>query len=32
MPITATVRDVLDGKLSATGAVERLMNRDPKHE
>jgi len=32
MPITATVCDVLDGKLSATGAVERLMNRDPKHE
>jgi glycerol-3-phosphate dehydrogenase (NAD(P)+) len=32
MPITATVCDVLDGKLSAPGAVERLMNRDPKHE
>ncbi len=32
MPITATVCDVLDGKLSASGAVERLMNRDPKHE
>jgi len=32
MPITATVCDVLDGKLSAAGAVERLMNRDPKHE
>ena len=32
MPITATVCDVLDGKLSAPAAVERLMNRDPKHE
>ena len=32
MPITATVCDVLDGKLSAPGAVERLMNREPKHE
>ena len=32
MPITATVCDVLDSKLSAPGAVERLMNRDPKHE
>jgi glycerol-3-phosphate dehydrogenase (NAD(P)+) len=32
MPITATVCKVLDGKLSATGAVEQLMNRDPKHE
>ncbi len=32
MPITATVRDVLDGKLSAPAAVERLMKRDPKHE
>lgn len=32
MPITATVCDVLDGKLSASGAVDRLMNRDPRHE
>ncbi|WP_126443969.1 NAD(P)H-dependent glycerol-3-phosphate dehydrogenase [Sulfuricystis multivorans] len=32
MPITATVCDVLDGHLSAAGAVERLMRRDPKHE
>ena len=32
MPITATVCDVLDGKLSASSAVERLMTRDPKHE
>ncbi len=32
MPITATVRDLLDGHLSAAAAVERLMNRDPKHE
>lgn len=32
MPITATVCDVLDGKLSAPGAVERLMSREPKHE
>jgi len=32
MPITAAVRDVLDGQLSAAGVVERLMNRDPKHE
>jgi glycerol-3-phosphate dehydrogenase (NAD(P)+) len=32
MPITATVRDVLDGSLSAKDAVERLMKRDPKHE
>jgi len=32
MPITATVRDVLDGHLTAAAAVERLMKRDPKHE
>lgn len=32
MPITAAVCDVLDGQLSAAGVVERLMNRDPKHE
>ena len=32
MPITATVCDVLDNSLSATAAVERLMNRDPKSE
>lgn len=32
MPITVTVREVLDGKLSAQGAVERLMSREPKHE
>ena len=32
MPITATVCDVLDGALSATAAVERLMNREPRHE
>lgn len=32
MPITATVCDVLDGKLSASSVVERLMTRDPKHE
>jgi glycerol-3-phosphate dehydrogenase (NAD(P)+) len=32
MPITAAVCDVLDGRLSAADVVERLMNRDPKHE
>ncbi|MEW5782506.1 MAG: NAD(P)H-dependent glycerol-3-phosphate dehydrogenase [Pseudomonadota bacterium] len=32
MPITATVCEVLDGRLSPADAVERLMNRDPKHE
>lgn len=32
MPITATVCDVLTGRFSAAAAVERLMNRDPKHE
>lgn len=32
MPITATVCDVLDGSLTPAGAVERLMNRDPKSE
>jgi glycerol-3-phosphate dehydrogenase (NAD(P)+) len=32
MPITATVCAVLDGELSAQGAVERLMTREPKHE
>lgn len=32
MPITATVRDVLEGDLSVAAAVERLMNRNPKHE
>lgn len=32
MPITATVCDVLDGKLSAPAAVERLMSRNPKSE
>ena len=32
MPITATVRDLLDGHLTASAAVERLMKRDPKHE
>ena len=32
MPITATVRDVLDGSLSAPAAVERLMAREPRHE
>lgn len=32
MPITATVCDVLAGRISAAAAVERLMNRDPKHE
>ena len=32
MPITATVCEVLDGKLSPAGAVERLMKREPKHE
>ncbi|MDP2107962.1 MAG: NAD(P)H-dependent glycerol-3-phosphate dehydrogenase [Rhodocyclaceae bacterium] len=32
MPITMTVRDVLEGELSAKAAVERLMNRNPKHE
>ena len=32
MPITATVRDVLDNGLPARAAVERLMNRDPKQE
>ncbi len=32
MPITATVRDVLDGTLAPAAAVGRLMSRDPKHE
>ncbi len=32
MPITATVRDLLDGHLTAAAAVDRLMKRDPKHE
>jgi glycerol-3-phosphate dehydrogenase (NAD(P)+) len=32
MPITATVCAVLDGALSPSGAVERLMNREPRHE
>lgn len=32
MPITATVRDVLDSGLSAAAAVERLMQRNPKAE
>lgn len=32
MPITATVCDLLDGRISAPAAVERLMSRDPKHE
>jgi glycerol-3-phosphate dehydrogenase (NAD(P)+) len=32
MPITAAVCDVLDGKLPAAEVVDRLMNRDPKHE
>jgi glycerol-3-phosphate dehydrogenase (NAD(P)+) len=32
MPITATVCDVLDGRLSASAAVERLMTRNPKAE
>lgn len=32
MPITATVCVVLDGALSPSGAVERLMNREPRHE
>ncbi len=32
MPITATVRDVLDNNLPVRAAVERLMKRDPKHE
>ena len=32
MPITATVCDVLDEKISATAAVERLMKREPRHE
>lgn len=32
MPITAAVCDVLDGQLSAAGVVERLMNREPRHE
>lgn len=32
MPITATVRDVLDHGLPARAAVERLMKRDPKSE
>jgi len=32
MPITTTVCAVLNGKLSPAGAVEQLMNREPKHE
>lgn len=32
MPITAAICDVLDGRLPATGVVDRLMNRHPKHE
>ena len=32
MPITATVCDVLDCNLTAAAAVERLMNRNSKHE
>lgn len=32
MPITATVRDVLDENIPASAAVERLMNREPRHE
>ncbi len=32
MPITATVCEVLDGKLSPADAVERLMKREPRHE
>ena len=32
MPITATVCEVLDGKMTAPAAVGQLMNRDPKHE
>jgi glycerol-3-phosphate dehydrogenase (NAD(P)+) len=32
MPITVTVCAVLDGRLTATAAVEQLMNRDPRHE
>jgi len=32
MPITATVRAVLDGALSPADAVDQLMNRDPKPE
>ncbi|MBS3936038.1 MAG: NAD(P)-dependent glycerol-3-phosphate dehydrogenase [Sulfuritalea sp.] len=32
MPITATVCAVLDGGLAPTAAVERLMNREPRHE
>ena len=32
MPITVTVRDVLDNTLPARAAVERLMSRDPKQE
>ncbi len=32
MPISAAVAAVLDGRLSATQAVEQLMARDPKEE
>jgi len=32
MPITATVCAVLDGAISPPAAVDRLMNREPKHE
>ncbi|MFN3883205.1 MAG: NAD(P)H-dependent glycerol-3-phosphate dehydrogenase [Rhodocyclaceae bacterium] len=32
MPITATVCEVLDGRLPPAAAVERLMNREPRHE
>jgi glycerol-3-phosphate dehydrogenase (NAD(P)+) len=32
LPITVTVRDVLEGRLSAAAAVDRLMNREPRHE
>ncbi|NWG30295.1 MAG: NAD(P)-dependent glycerol-3-phosphate dehydrogenase [Rhodocyclaceae bacterium] len=32
MPITATVCEVLDGRITANAAVERLMNRELRHE
>lgn len=32
MPIAATVVELLDGRITAQAAVQRLMARDPKHE
>jgi glycerol-3-phosphate dehydrogenase (NAD(P)+) len=32
MPISETVVDLLDGRITAAQAVEHLMGRDPKRE